>query len=183
LFANDCFAIVGPALLAAQGQLADYQRAEKLLPWNIRQLVFEADVLPNWIEHTNRFWYENVKLGRREFVVVDAERNTQTPAFDHSRLADALSRAASKPYSATELPFRSIEFMNGPSQIAFDVEATRCAWVLGAYTCNKIPKPTEHKPGLSPDGKWQAEVKNYNLYLRNTSTGNQIQLTTDGRKD
>jgi hypothetical protein len=56
-----CFAIVGPALLAAQGHLADYQRAEKLLPWNIRKLVFEADVLPNWIEHTNRFWYENVK--------------------------------------------------------------------------------------------------------------------------
>jgi dipeptidyl-peptidase 4 len=73
--------------------------------------------------------------------------------------------------------------MNGASQIAFDVEATRWAWVLGAYTCNKIPKPTEHNPGLSPDGKWQAEVKNYNLYLRNTSTGNQIQLTTDGRKD
>jgi hypothetical protein len=49
--------------------------------------------------------------------------------------------------------------MNGPSQIAFDVEATRWAWVLGAYTCNKIPNPTEHNPGLSPDGKWQAEVK------------------------
>ncbi|MGI9072580.1 MAG: DPP IV N-terminal domain-containing protein [Bryobacteraceae bacterium] len=52
-----------------------------------------------------------------------------------------------------------------------------------APICKKISKPTEHKPGLSPDGKWQAEVNNYNLYLRNTSTRHQIQLTTDGRKD
>jgi hypothetical protein len=49
------FAIASPALLQAQGRLVDYQRAEKFLSWNIRKLVFEADVLPNWIEHTNRF--------------------------------------------------------------------------------------------------------------------------------
>jgi dipeptidyl aminopeptidase/acylaminoacyl peptidase len=115
---------------------------------------------------------------------VDAERNTQTPAFDHSRLAAALSRAAGKTYPATELPFRSIEFVNGGFGIAFNVEGTH--WVCAAlsiHTCKKIPKPTGHKRGLSPDGKWQAKVKNYNLYLRNTSTGNQIRLTSDGRKD
>jgi dipeptidyl-peptidase 4 len=115
----------------AQGQLADYQRAEKLLPWNIRKMVFEADVIPHWIGRSNRFWYENVKPDSHTFVLVDAEKNTQSPESDHERLA----------------------------------------------------QEAERPPGLSPDGKWQAEVRNYNLYLRNTSTRRELQLTTDGRKD
>ncbi len=42
------------------------------------------------------------------------------------------------------------------------------------------PKKPE---GISPDGRWQAEVKDYNLYIKDTSTGQEIQLTRDGAKD
>lgn len=35
----------------------------------------------------------------------------------------------------------------------------------------------------SPDGKYNAYIKNWNLWIKNTETGKEIQLTTDGVKD
>ena len=35
---------------------------------------------------------------------------------------------------------------------------------------------------FSPDGKWLAFVREYNIYVLNLSTGDEIQLTKDGRK-
>ena len=46
----------------------------------------------------------------REFILVDAEQNTQAPAFDHEKLAEAISKAAGKKYEPTKLPFDDIEF-------------------------------------------------------------------------
>jgi len=74
-------------LADAQGTVEDYQRAQRFLPGNLlRRLVYVADVHPNWIEKTNRFWYRKVGPTRTEFILVDAERNTSGPAFDHSQV-------------------------------------------------------------------------------------------------
>ena len=47
----------------------------------------------NWIESTSRFWYRKSVKGGNEFVLVDAETLAKKPAFDHERLAAALSAA------------------------------------------------------------------------------------------
>lgn len=39
---------------------------------------------------------------------------------------------------------------------------------------------TDKNQSLSPDKKWLAEVKNYNLFLTNTETDEEFQLTNDG---
>ncbi|MEO5942600.1 MAG: DPP IV N-terminal domain-containing protein, partial [Ferruginibacter sp.] len=36
---------------------------------------------------------------------------------------------------------------------------------------------------ISPDGKWKAYINNYNLWVKNTASGDKKQLTTDGEKD
>lgn len=36
---------------------------------------------------------------------------------------------------------------------------------------------------LSPDGKWKAFIKDYNLWIKNQDTGEEKQLTTDGEED
>src|SRR5256885_16522815 len=82
-----------PSAALAQGTLEDYQRAERFLPGNVRHLAYVADVSPHWIEKTNRFWYRRVGQKDTAFILVDAEKNTSSPAFDHERLASALSHA------------------------------------------------------------------------------------------
>src|SRR5437762_4137788 len=94
----------------AQGKLEDYQRAQRFLPGNLRHSIYVADVSAHWIDKTNRFWYHKVSPKGTEVVLVDADHNTAGPAFDHEKLAAALSRSAKKQFSASDLPFEDIEF-------------------------------------------------------------------------
>src|SRR5437660_1121098 len=78
----------------AQGTRADYQRADRLRELTQRK-VYKTKVEPHWLSDRVRFWYRNdLPDNRREFVLIDAEKGTRIPAFDHARLAAALSEAA-----------------------------------------------------------------------------------------
>jgi len=165
----------------AQGSLQDYQRAERFLPGNVRHLVFVADVNPHWIEKTNRFWYRRVGLSDTQFILVDAEKNTSEPAFDHERLATALSHAAKQEYSASALPFFEFKFVDDGKAIRFSVESAQWTCTLAAYECTKdSTRPEKPNEVLSPNKRWAALVKEHNLYLRDVSTGTSLQLTHDG---
>jgi hypothetical protein len=164
---------------AAQGTLEDYQRAQRFLPGNLRHQVFAADARPDWIEKTNRFWYRRVGPKGTEFVLVDAEKNTSASAFDHARLAAALSRATKREYKPTELPFDGIEFVNEGKAIRFQVIDEQ--WTCGLDNCECKQEPAANpNESLSPDKRWAAYIKDHNLYLRDVSTGQIAQLTQDG---
>jgi len=167
----------------AQGTLEDYQRAQRFLPGNMRSLPLISEMTPNWIEKSNRFWYRKVGAKGFEFILVDAEKNTTEPAFDHAKLAEALSRAAGHEYQAIELPFVFFEFIEGGKAIRFQVQNAASSWTctLSDYHCREEPRTAERTTeALSPDKQWAAYVKDHNLYLRNASTGEVVQLTSDG---
>jgi dipeptidyl-peptidase 4 len=174
------FALMLPRVVA-QGTLADYQRAQQFLPGNLRHKVYVADVSPHWIEKTNRFWYRKEAPAEAQFVLVDAGQNTSAPAFDHARLAEALSKAAKQEYSATALPFYEIEFVDGGKAIRFSIENAQWTCSLASYECQReAPRPERQNEVLSPNKRWAAYVKDHNLYLRDVSTGTELQLTHDG---
>src|SRR5580692_5747472 len=170
-----------PLAVLAQGTLEDYQRAEQFLPGNVRHRVYVADVAPHWIEKTNRFWYRKAGMKQTEFILVDAQQNPSGPAFDHERLAAALSHAAKQAYSPSTLPFSDIEFVESGKALRFSVESAQWTCSLATYECQKEPShPDTPTEVLSPNKRWAAYVKEYNLYLRDASTGTVLQLTHDG---
>jgi len=165
----------------AQGRLEDYQRAERFLPGNVRHLVSPADVMPHWIEKTNRFWYRQESTTGTSFVLVDADHNTSAPAFDHVRLAEALSHSTKEQYSASTLPFTDFEFTEVGKAIRFAIENAQLTCQLASYDCQKdSPVPEKPNQTLSPNKRWAAYVNDHNLYLRDVSTGTILQLTHDG---
>ena len=84
-----------PAGLLAQGTRADYERADQLR-LKVEKLVFNMGANPNWIGETSSFWYKvNTRKGKK-FILIDAEKRKQSPAFDQQRLAAALSTASEK---------------------------------------------------------------------------------------
>jgi dipeptidyl-peptidase-4 len=170
-----------PALTRAQGTPQDFERAEKFLPGNVRHLVVDGTVFPNWIGTTSRFWYRK-EIGREsQFVLVDPEKNTSGPAFDQARLAATLSREMRQPVQATALPFQSFEFLEDGSAIQFEADNQQWTCKLVDYSCTRKPaKPPDPYERISPNGRWAAYVKDHNLYLRDTSTGTILQLTRDG---
>src|SRR5262245_11391499 len=57
--------------------------------------AYKLQIRPHWFHDGTRFWYRNeLKGNTTEYILVDAESGTRQPAFDHQRLATALSRAA-----------------------------------------------------------------------------------------
>lgn len=165
----------------AQGKLEDYQRAQQFLPGNVRHLVYVADVNPHWIEKSSRFWYRKTSPQGSEFVLVDADRNTTAPAFDHARLAESLSGATKREISASALPFADIEIIDGGKTVRFSLDNVQWACTLATYDCHREESPQERQyEVLSPNKRWAAFVRDHNLFLRDVSTGTELQLTHDG---
>src|SRR5688572_23648970 len=88
---------------------ADYSRAERFMSYNTAPLVLRSGVRPTWLPD-DRFWYRTTTTNGSEFIVVDPVRGTKAPAFDHAKLASALSSAAGTKYEPYRLPFQQFEF-------------------------------------------------------------------------
>jgi dipeptidyl aminopeptidase/acylaminoacyl peptidase len=166
----------------AQEMATRYARAESMLGRNAKALVYGAEVEPNWMEG-GRFWYRNRLRGGFEFIVVDPARATREPAFDHARLAAALSVAAETTFAATALPFERIRFADGGRRIRVVIGKGR-EWScdLTAYTCagpdSVSELPADEIP--SPDGRWVAFSREENLWVRERASGKERQLSRDG---
>ena len=160
-----------------------YVRAERLLAANALDLTSDLLIQPHWIGDSGRFWYRWKSLSTVEFLLVDAAAGDRAPAFDHDRLAAALSLATGKPCSAAQLPFTEIEFAESGNSIEFDIDGDgRWSCDLESYACARIGEKPQ-TPGdavRSPDGKWEAFSRDFNVWLRSVETGEERAITTDG---
>ena len=99
---------------------------------------------------------------------------------------------------------RSIEFTEGsgrPGPAADDSALVRWRCTLTDYVCDTArgrpdstarerrvfggglfgaPRPAVNRAQRSPDGKWEAAIRNYNVYVRPTGGGEGVLLSTDG---
>ncbi|MGI4884068.1 MAG: DPP IV N-terminal domain-containing protein [Janthinobacterium lividum] len=171
-----------PALTAQ-----DYARAERAMGYNTQALVDHGPVDPNWLAG-DRFWYRTMTAQGSEFVLVDPARKTRTAAFDHARLAAALSAASGQPYQGARLPFRSVAFSPDERTISFAVKGQDWQYdvasgqVRPAATAAAGPGagPNAANEIASPDGRLAAYIKDNNLWVRDTKTNQARPLTTDG---
>jgi dipeptidyl aminopeptidase/acylaminoacyl peptidase len=167
---------------------------------------YKGQITPHWLDDNVSFWYRNDLAGdTKEFILVDAEKGTRQPAFDHQKLATALSRAAGAEYRADQLPFNDIEFTDGIKSVRFTVDQTVWACDLTTYDCTKTDATPSSSSGEdqqrrfrrrgqgagrernpapdSPDGKWKAFIKENNVYVRPQDSNDAVPLSTDGAED
>jgi len=190
-------ALAVPAAARAQSarQLtpADYGRAQRLLPANVAPLLLNGPVRPNWLGG-NRFVYLNAVERGAEFVLVDVGRRTRAPAFDHARIAAALSAATGTTVEPYRLPFRSFTFVEGRPAIAFTAAGKGWECDLDGRACTESAAAPAEAPRMprmrlgtresaSPDGRSAAFIRDDNLWLRDVASGAERALTTDGVED
>ena len=118
---------------AAQVTAADYQRAQSLRQQYEGAAIFVPEAA-TWIGTTHKFYYRRSLANGFEFVTVDADTQEKTPSFDHSRLADALSRAASRAYQGTRLPFQNFTFNDALSAIEMTIDGARWTTLGCSFT-------------------------------------------------
>ncbi|MBV8897080.1 MAG: DPP IV N-terminal domain-containing protein, partial [Acidobacteriaceae bacterium] len=147
-----CALVVAP-LLWGQGTLADYERAQGLRA-KARGLVVNAPGPITWIGDSDHFWYPRSVKGGTEFVLVDAAAPSKKLAFDHQKLAAAISAATGHKYSSLELPFAPhepprngrrpppfttapLKFVDQEKAIQFGLDGLLYKCSLKEYVCTK----------------------------------------------
>jgi dipeptidyl aminopeptidase/acylaminoacyl peptidase len=122
--------------------------------------VYKDRVTPHWFQENTRFWYRNeLAGGASEFILVDAAAGTREPAFDHKKLAAALSKAAGKDFRADRLPFKEVEFVEQSRVVRFKVEDTTWKCDLSTYECSRserspmLEAPPEREDAAEEDAE------------------------------
>jgi len=185
--------------LFSQGKLEDYERAASLRE-KFQGLAINVAERANWIDKTPRFWYRKTVKGGHEFVVVDAEKLTKAAAFDHGKLAEALSKETGRKFTASTLPFMTFNFVDNEKAIEFEYADSRWRCDLSTYALKKIgparpprgdgwqdvggppPQAASTEVKTSPDGRWEAFIRNYNIWLRSKEKKEEFPLSWDGNE-
>jgi len=186
----------------------DYLAAAKLLDASTPALVKNAKISPNWLGHSGKFWYRRDGDSGFEYVLVDSRDGDKTSAFDTAEVSAAVQAALAAlalknpqaDQSATanqpdKLP-DTAQSQQSPAAIPElgDVVLSDDLKQLGAVvngkaiSCQLKPvkcvadEPPEAVPGRlnSPSGKLAAFIRDDNLFLLDTASGKERQLTTDG---
>ena len=188
-------------VVAAQAQtartVADYARAESRLAYKTTPLIDHSVTTVSWLKNdpADRFWYKDTVNGNTIFMLADAPKGTKAPAFDGALMATALTSAGVRNVTAANLPITDLEFTAAGVNVS--VTADRYSCTLGAaYTCTKLAggaasgrRQGPPAPGarvgpapavMSPDGKKAAFIRDWNLWVRDVTTGEEKPLTTDG---
>lgn len=201
---------IAPVLLAlvlsslcvkAQLTKADFERAMGLQA-KYGKLAIDLPQDPVWQATGDSFIYRKSVEGGHEFMLVDANTLTKNPAFDHAKLASALSSASGKSYTAYTLPFARFRFEDKHAAIEFTADGARWRCDLESYKCirqgamrpevepgglfnggyDDTPKAvnSDEKTVASPDGKWFAFIDNYNVWLRSAVNKERFAISDDG---
>ncbi|MFI6831594.1 DPP IV N-terminal domain-containing protein [Kribbella sp. NPDC050241] len=163
----------------------DYQAAEQLLrrPARPGELVVGDKVRPQWIDGGARFWYAVSTGAGKRFVLVDPPAGTREPAFDHARIAAALTAASGQEVDPESLPFMGIALAGNAVEFDAFGEYWRCS--LDTYTCERaeFTPPGNPLEVPSPDNKVAVSRRGHDLWARSLSDGREWALTTDGEPD
>ena len=177
-------ALLLPAAAGAQGSAADYERANGLRA-KYEALAVNVPGPATWIDKTPRFWYRRSVKGGHEFVIVDAATQAKTPAFDHDRLAQQLSKVIGKPYTGITLPFGMFAFADNETSITMTIDGGRWKCRLRGLRLLQERRAAPARRTIParacrPDGKWEALINNYNIAIRAVGAKTIEFLSTDG---
>lgn len=186
------FALLASTLISkAQGTLADYRRAETA-DTSYLDKVYNIALDWEWLEGENRFWYLKRTASGKEFLLVDPVRKTKSRAFDHQKLATALSSQISKKVDPDKLPFDEITikadvigFVADSIKWDYNVKTSKLAQgeKIKPAPYRYWGTPTDERQGgplPSPDKNWTALIKNSNVYIRDNKTKEEFRLSDDG---
>ena len=177
------FAVLAATLAGAQPAVTaeDYVRAESFLSGQTDPLVSGVMTSPAWLSN-DQLAYQNRTPEGREFVITDPAGGTRVDAFDHARMAAALSVAANTNYNTFDLPAQA-GFSSDGASITFGDQEHQYTCTIETYTCAEVPRDDVQKSRnaiVSPDGRRAAFIHEHNLWVRELPSGAETQLTTDG---
>ncbi|HOK96603.1 MAG TPA: hypothetical protein PKW71_10795, partial [Anaerohalosphaeraceae bacterium] len=140
----------------AGGTQADYQRAAELRS-RLAGKVYRDQIEPNWFADGSMFWYRRqTGPNTHEFVTVDLNNPQRQPAFDHQRLAAALTEQGVKDAAADRLALERLEFNLTDNTLRFQTDGKIWQCRLDTYALQIVSEAPEDS--LTPMRQEQASA-------------------------
>ena len=162
------------------------------MSYGVAPLVAHTVAAPTWIDvgqaDGDRVWFRDRTPDGTTYQLANPATKSLAPAFDHAALATAIAAATpGKPApDPRHLDLESLAFTGDAITFTTAGDSLRCT-LAAPIRCAPAPKePTTpgrrpHPEGVtSPDGAQVAFIRDWNLWLRDTRTGAEHQLTRDG---
>ena len=185
---------VSTNLAYSQPDTSDYRRADNLISITSGK-VFYGNVRPTWINSTGRFLYESTTPSGIEYYIVDANSLTKRTAFDQARFAASFELATGQAVEPGKLPIRNLVFSERMRSFSFIYDDT--SWICGLRNYRLIKGDRDRRrertggdgwiwgfryelandPVVSPDKKFTAFIRDYNVYIRSNEDNSEYQLS------
>jgi len=193
LFLSIAISIILFASVKAQPTKSDYQRADSIATFN--DLVLQSVTSVNWIDSTATYWYTVRTSKGIEYKWGDAAKNLVKHAFDPEKLCAAINAQTQGKHKPYALPLKELKFIEGSQKIAFELDEYHWICDLKKYKLEKglkVEKPdyerywaawddeNTDRVSESPDKKYEAFVRESNVFLRDKESKTVVQLSFDG---
>ena len=187
-----CILVACSMTTKAQVTKKDYGRADSTEKFD--ELVYHGYISANWVDSSSVCWYRVKTRAGLEYKLVDAKKGKVSPAFDQEKLCKALNRETNEKNKPYGLNLRNLSFVHHGKEIHFEWDNSVWSCDLRAYQLKKISavkqdaqgywnaSDDENKgaPAESPDKRWTAYIKEYNVYIKDKQTDQSYQLSYDG---
>lgn len=165
----------------------DYQRAVSFLPENLNnKTVFNLYTQVYWFKDNSGIWFVDHDKNGKTYKTLSFKNNRVQPMFDHDKLAQELSKIAENKLELGQLSLSNID-RTKDGHLKFNFESKTYILDLKTYQLQLEKEEKKEEKNefetISPDGKWIAYSKDYNLYIKSTTTGQEYQLSHDGKRD
>ena len=175
-------AMSGMGDAAAQVGVADYDRAARMLGDRTAPLVDGSVRGATWLDDGSLV-YGKTAGGKTAWLRFDPASGASVAAFDQKALAAAIDKANPKAKPADADKLMASAFKRDGDALRIDLRGS--AYRCDAKGCSAIEKAKGGKePGAaSPDGRREAFIRDWNLWLRDVASGKETRLTFDGKPD
>ena len=172
-------------LVSGQDKIAmeDYNRAVDFMWENVSKKVFNLNVKANWFPDSSGVWYINQAKDNKRYIKIKLPGIEQSELFNHESLATLLTDSIGEEVKPGDLPISKLVYKN-TNELLINVKRKTYIFNTELNTIGKyIPEEeTEKNEIISPDKKWIAFTKDYNLYIRSSATDEIRQLSFSGKK-
>lgn len=181
----------------SQGTAADYERADGHAA-RFRGLVTGTVSGPHWLGNGDRFWISVDRgAGRTEHALIETATGARQPLFDAEALAAALAAATGRAIDAGRLRLERLA-VGDDLGLHFSIGDRGFRWSANGDLTPTAPPAAaergrrgwrqdrglrdnvrERRGARSPDGKFEAFVRDHDVWVRDAS-GEERRLSADG---
>ncbi|MDR2270696.1 MAG: DPP IV N-terminal domain-containing protein [Sphingobacterium sp.] len=172
----------------------NYQLAAKFSPEKLKKMIFSTTIKPNWINFSDRFWYDYASPQGKNWYVVNPSLKKKESLFDNENIAAQITKIVKNPVDVQHLDLQGLRFTKDEKKIRFQIQSTKdtvksrdeieklknksdttkkklfyLEYDLASRTVTEISDSTKVKAPLawasfSPDTNTIYFAKDYNLY-------------------